>query len=231
MSAGSPAISLVWTAPTSSGGLPITDYRYTTDNTTYRSLATTDTTAIISQNSAGTALANGTQYTIKIVAVNTVGSSDNSNLITTTIPITAPTAPTLVSATGSNNSIPLVWTAPTLTGGSPITGYQYSTDGTNYLPLAITVTPTTIYNDSTNTPLVVGTPYTISIVAVNAIGTSSISNPLTATPVASTPTAPTLTSATGGNQLIDLVWTAPTSNGGSVITDYKYTTDTGATKT
>ena len=227
MSAGSPAISLVWTAPTSSGGLPITDYRYTTDNTTYRSLATTDTSAIISQNSAGTALANGTQYTIQIVAVNTIGNSALSNSIITTIPTTAPTPPTLTSATGGNQSIGLVWTVPTSNGGYPITDYQYSTDnGANYRTLATTGTSATIILNSAGTAqLVNGTQYIVSIVAVNTIGRSSISNFLMATPVTLSPTAPTLTSATGGNQLIDLVWTVPTSTGGSPITSYQYSTN------
>ena len=84
---GDQRITLVWTAPSSIGSSPITDYLYTTDTgatKTYRSLATTGTTATITTNSAGTALANGTSYTISIVAVNTAGPSVASGSLSVT---------------------------------------------------------------------------------------------------------------------------------------------------
>ena len=45
------------------------------------------------------------------------------------------------------------------------------------------------------------------------------------------PSAPTITAITDGNQQLVVVFTAPTSNGGSSITDYEYSTDNGGSFT
>ena len=89
-------------------------------------------------------------------------------------------------------------------------------------------TTATISVDSANVFLVNGTPYTITIRAVNAVAPGAASGPKTATP-ATVPDAPTLTSAIGGDESIELAWVAPTFDGGSAITDYEYSTDSGTT--
>ena len=226
------SIVLSWIPPPDSGSA-ITDYRYTTDTgatKTYKTLGTTDTTATITTlSSSSTALVNGTSYTVSIVAINSIGTSIPSASLTAIPAITVPAPPTLVSATAGNQSITLVWTAPTSDGGSAITSYRYTTDGgTTYALLKTGAVPavTTITTNSAGATLINGTAYTIAIVAVNNIGNSRISNSRTVIP-ATAPGAPTLDSATAGNQSIILVWTAPGSTGGSPIADYKYSTDGG----
>ncbi len=71
------------------------------------------------------------------------------------------------------------------------------------------------------------TAYTFTVTATNAFGTSapsSASNSITATTVPAKPAAPTATSPSAG---IDRVtWTAP-ANGGSVITNYYWSSSDG----
>jgi titin len=224
-------IVLSWSAPTDVGGTPITDYSYTTDGgVTYQSLGTISTTNITitaPSTSPSPSLVNGTSYTIAVAARNLQGLGLPSNALST-IPAIPPTAPTLISATGGNARIALVWSAPSSTGGRPITDYRYTTDGSTYLSLGTTGTTATITTLSTGGQLVNGTGYTVLIVAVNGISAGAASNPKAAIPV-TVPSAPVLTAATSSNGSLILTWTPPTDTGGSAITDYQYTTDAGQT--
>jgi titin len=91
-----------------------------------------------------------------------------------------PTAPTL-SATPDNLSVSIAFTQGS-NGGSAITNYSYSIDGTTFTPFspAKTTSPLTV------TGLTNGTPYTIYVKAINALGSSAASAPVTVTPVALT---------------------------------------------
>jgi hypothetical protein len=69
------SISLI--APEYDGGSPITDYEYSTDNgSTWKSAGTTASTFVINKiSSANTHLINGTNYQIKVRAINDVGGT------------------------------------------------------------------------------------------------------------------------------------------------------------
>ncbi len=152
---------------------------------------------------------------------------------------TAPQAPTgLTATTTSSSQINLSWTAPANNGGSAITGYKIarSTDaGTTWSTLvANTASSSATYS---NTGLAASTSYTYRVSAINAIGTSPVSNTASATTLSGTtstvPQAPTgLAATTVSSSQINLSWVAP-SNGGSVITGYKIdrSTDSGSTWT
>ena len=106
----------------------------------------------------------------------------------TVTPSTTPSAPTSLSATAGDGQATISFT-PGSDGGSAITNYKYSTDGTNYTALS----PTDSSSPVTISGLTNGTSYTIYLKAVNANGDSSASSSVTVTPVAppvSNPVAP-----------------------------------------
>ncbi len=158
----------------SNGGSAITNYKYSTDGTTYTALSPTDATTPITISG----LTNGTSYTIYLKAVNTNGDSSASSSVTVT-PSTTPSAPTSLSATAGDGQATISFTAGS-NGGSAITNYKYSTDGTNYTALS----PTDATTPITISGLTNGTSYTIYLKAVNSNGDSSASSSVSVTPVA-----------------------------------------------
>ena len=130
----------------------------------------------------------------------------------------SPSAPTSLSATAGDSQATISFTAGS-DGGSAITNYKYSTDGTNYTALS----PADSSSPITISGLTNGTSYTIYLKAVNANGDSSASSSVTVTP-STTPSAPTSLSATTGDSQATISFTAG-SDGGSAITNYKYSTD------
>lgn len=130
-------------------------------------------------------------------------------------------APTNVTGVPGDSKVTVSWTAPTVTGNTPIIRYEvkYSTsvDG-EYVT----------FDDNTiaKSPAVVdglknGTPYFFKVAAVNTAGPGDDSAPSDAVTPRTVPGVPTnvksIPDATGG---VDVSWGAPTFDGGSVITAY-----------
>jgi hypothetical protein len=92
--------------------------------------------------------------------------------------ITVPNPPTGLGATPGNGQATISFT-PGSDGGSAITNYKYSTDGTNY----IAISPADASSPITITGLTNGTTYSITLKAVNAIGDSISSASVSVTPV------------------------------------------------
>ncbi len=218
--AGVNSATVTWTAPGNNGGSAITGYVVTpyiggTAQTTqtFNSTATTETVTGLTAN---------TSYTFKVAAINAIGTGNQSaasNSITT--PKTAPGAPTIGTAISGNASVSLNWTAPTVTGGSAITGYVV----TPYIGGVAQATQT--FNSTATTQTVTGltngTAYTFTVAAINAIGTSAASAQSGAVTPATVPGAPTIGTATFGNASATVTWTAPANNGGAAITGYVVT--------
>src|SRR5205823_350449 len=171
-----------------------------------------------------TGLTNGTAYTFRVVASNAVGNSAPSlasNSVTPVAPIvlTAPAAPTAVSATAGNAQATISWSAPASDGGSAIPSRRSTARPAG---ASATVTGTS----ATLTGLTNGTAYTFTVVATNAVGNSApslASNSVTPVAPATVPAAPTAATATAGNASATVSWTAPLSDGGSAITSYTVT--------
>ncbi|MEE4637726.1 MAG: DUF1566 domain-containing protein [Wenzhouxiangella sp.] len=84
---------------------------------------------------------------------------------------TVPAAPIAVIATAGSAQATVYWTAPTDTGGLPITGYAVTGDPGGSCSVAGNVTECTI------TGLTNGTGYTFAVIATNAQGNSPASAP------------------------------------------------------
>jgi hypothetical protein len=115
---GNLTVGLSWTAPANNGGATITGY-----NVQRNGVFLSNVPGVTYSDGTVT---NGTSYTYTVRAVNSVGSSVDSNTVsaTPTAPATAPSAPTGLTAVAGNGSVNLSWNAPTNTGGSAITDYE-----------------------------------------------------------------------------------------------------------
>ncbi len=134
---------------------------------------------------------------------------------------TAPGAPTGVAAVAGNAKADVSWTAPTLNGGSPITGYRVTPwiGGVAQTPQSFSGGATT----RTVTGLANGTAYTFTVAATNAIGTGADSIASAAATPATVPGAPTGVTARPIDSGAEVSWTAPLATGGSPVTHYVVT--------
>ena len=212
-----------WTAPTALVGVPaISNFNVVTslNGTVVRTTAFGRTAT----NGTITNLVAGGSYTFQVQAVNVFGPGTLSASTAAITPLALAGAPTSVVAVRGSASANLSWTAPVLTGGSPITDYTVTVrTGTTVVPagppIVITVTGTT----ATVTGLTNGTAYNFQVRAVNAQGTGAPGTSGTVIP-ATVPDAPTVGTAAGVNSTTTagsatLAWT-PGFNGGSAITSY-----------
>ena len=184
----------------SDGGSAITNYKYSTDGTNYTALSPTDATTPITISG----LTNGTSYTIYLKAVNANGDSAASSSVTVT-PSTTPSAPTSLTATAGDGQATISFTAGS-DGGSAITNYKYSTDGTNYSALS----PADSSSPITISGLTNGTSYAINLKAVNTNGDSAASSSVSVTPVAPAVSA---SDSTGPNNYFEPIRKVEVSNG------------------
>ncbi len=138
----------------------------------------------------------------------------------TVTPVSAPGAPSLVSATPGNGAVDLSWSAPSDDGGASVSDYVIN----EYVGGDTSGTPVPIDPGSTGTSAIVsgltdGQEYTFTVQAVNSAGTGSASGALSATPV-TVPGSPSLISATPGDGHVQLSWSAPSDDGGAPVSDY-----------
>jgi hypothetical protein len=129
-------------------------------------------------------LTNGTAYTFKVAAINSVGTGPDSSASSPIVPRTIPGTPTGVAGTPGAGQVTLTWTPPASDGGSAITGYRVTPYiGASARPAVLTGSAAAGY---TVTGLTNGTAYTFKIAAINVAGTGSDST-------ASSPVTPNLT--------------------------------------
>ena len=216
---GNGQVRLSWVLP--SGGAALTHYEYEQDGSgTWISTGGTATDYTV------TGLTNGQPYTFRVRAVNSAGASAASAASPSVTPATEPDAPTGLGATVSDRRVDLIWTAPASNGGQSITDYEYEQGGSGtWISTGSTATSTTVRN------LTNGQPYRFRVRAVNSAGAGAASAAAPNVTPATEPDAPTGLSATVSDQEVDLIWTAPASNGGAPILRYEYELDFSGTWT
>jgi hypothetical protein len=168
----------VYFTQASEGSSPITNYLYSVDNgATFTAFDPPQTSSPLDISG----LINGTTYPIKIKAVNAVDPSLSSNGISGTPSNVLNNPPVLIYYVPGDTSAYIYFTQDA-SGGSPVSSYQYSlTGGAPYSNVASTgATSPVLITGLTN-----GTPVSVTLRAVSAIGPSATgSNSLTVTPVA-----------------------------------------------
>jgi fibronectin type 3 domain-containing protein len=218
--AGSSQVSLSWGA--SAGATSYSIYRGTSAG---GESATAIATGVTSASYVDTTVTNGTTYYYKVTAVNSSGASGYSNEASATPVSGLPAAPAALTATAGNAQVALSWTASS--GATSYNVYRGSLPGQeNTTPIATGITTTSYLDTTVNN----GPTFYYKVTAVNSAGTSSYSNEASATPTApALPPAPTGLTATAGNTLAVLSWTA--STGATSYNVYRGTSSGGESTT
>jgi hypothetical protein len=137
--------------------------------------ASTDIVGATSANYQLTDAEFNTTVKCRVTATNTAGTASETSAPTANIAAGPPQAPTGVTAVPGNTSATVSFTAPAITGGSPITGYTVTS-----IPPGGTSSGASL--SQTVTGLTNGVSYTFTVTATNAIGTgpaSTASNAVT----------------------------------------------------
>jgi titin len=216
LAVGNGSLSVAFT-PGFNGGGVISSYQYRLNGGNW--VTATGVTSPI----AIAGLSAGTDYSVELRAINSAGAGAPSAPAMVMTP-GAPGAPTVGSVIAGDGTVIVNFT-PGSTGGTPIDHYQYQTETAgSWFTASTSTSPITV------TGLSNGTPVTVSIRAVNAVGAGTASTPVTVTP-ATVPGAPAIVGDTvaGSDAQLSAAFTAPASDGGSAIIRYQYSTDGGAT--
>ena len=214
--AGDGHVNLTWSEVEGSIGYKI--YASTTSGS-YTSPADTVPGSVNSCDVTG--LTNGAAYYFVVTASNPGGDSGYSNEISATPQVSAPSAPTGLTATGENGKVTLSWNSTAEAAGYKI----YQSESSGFYGAALTTVAESVYSYEI-TGLTNGVVYYFVIKATNAGGDSPYSAEVTATP-ATVPGAPTNVAATAGNGQVTVSFTPPADNGGSTITGYTVTSNPG----
>ena len=219
-SVGNTTATISWDLPTS--GPTLTDYvlQYRIAGKEWKTVSHTVSSTETSKTISG--LVNGVAYLFRVTGKNENGYGNFATTVTPLTPGFTPWLPQNLVTTPLAGGIRVTWDEPRWDGDSPIRGYrvEYSTNFSG---------PWTLCDVVSNSPLTIseltnGTPYFVQVTPVNDVGSgytnrTKSSNAVIPRTVPGVPSTPT---ATYSGSVINLVWTAPSSNGGSAITDYLY---------
>ena len=215
-----------WNAPSSNGGANISDHERRivegdTAGGTWESTGSPDNTTTFSN------LKKGTEYTIEIAPVNSVGSGPAETLTTTT-ERTTPGMPRELTVTPGTTYVDLEWKPATDNGGTDISDHKYRwREGTGQWSVWESTGSTDTEYQVTG--LKKGTAYGFEVLEVNAKGDGSSTGEVTTTTEATAPDAPTNLSAdTIGITTIEVSW-EDGEDGGEPITDHQFRIQKGST--
>ncbi len=207
------------------GGSAITYYNvYMDDGLGGSYSAAVNNGLLLTYSTSALTLTSGRTYRFKYSGVNSVGegaASAEVSILAATVPGVPASLARVVNSSINAGDVVISWSSPTNTGGVAITGYRIYLQGVIYADgISPAITTASI------TQLTVGSSYTISVSAINAVGegtTASIT--VVAAGVPSQLSAPSVTSSTTSS--ITLTWNPPSFNGGSPVTSYLIKRDDG----
>jgi len=198
--AGNGVVTLSWTASAGATGYNVK--RATTDGGPYTQLA--QVAAPTSNGYTDSSVTNGTTYYYVVQTLTAAGSSADSPQVSATPGVPGvPAPPTNLTATPGNATVTLTWTAST-----GATGYNVKRSTTSGGPYTQLAAPTSSgYTDSS---VINGVTYYYVVSTLTSAGESANSAQVSATPNAQSmaPAAPTNLTATPGNAVVTLSWTA-----------------------
>lgn len=221
------SVTVGWDAPSSNGGLTITQYNIYYDVGQTGSFSThteTDNSVFTYQLTGQTT---GVLVDYQISASNVNGEGELSNLKTLYV-ATAPATPSAPTSGGvfqtdyasETVSIVVEWTEPT-TNGADISGYKlYSAQGASGYTLIYDGTRRSDLLSYTSTGLNRGESYHFKVLAINDVGESSLSPSVTIL-AAIVPDVPgDFIVSDSGSGTIDISWSSPAYDGGASLTGY-----------
>ena len=213
--------SLYWASAVSTGGSAILGYlvEYSVDGGT--NWVRRPLLSAFARSTSLVGLSGGVSHQFRVFAVNAVGNSASSNVVTMTpLAFTAPSAPTSLSGFISGTSAYVSWGTPLSFGGTAITSYDVwrSTDaGATWTVVA---TRSNLLRSARIDGLTPGVTNSFRVTASNAAGTSVPSNVVTLTVAgAGVPTPPSSVTATANFTTINVSWSGARSTS-TAITDY-----------
>jgi fibronectin type 3 domain-containing protein len=226
------AATLVWVAPTNTGGVELNDYRVELSRDGGATWATVSKPASTSSTLALTGLASATTYLVRVTAVNAVGSSQYLTGELTTVAATPAPPRSLVASKVAEKTLTLSWRLPSSNGGRAITNYkvEVSSNCSTYTVLRRTPSNSLAQNV---TNLSAGTKYCFRVSTITSLGTSTASNVLTVTTKGKAPSAPTRLTARAAATQATISWRAAAVSNGSPVRNYivEYSSNRGATWT
>ncbi len=179
--AGNSLAVVRWTAPAGDGGSPIQRYEIRVLDADSKQVGALRTASAGASSQNVTSLTNGIAYRFQVRAVNRIGVGPWSTASKAVTPRTTPSAPRSLTATpgssGGARTNTLRWTAPSTSGGAPITGHRLTiqrltSKGTAIgAPIVLTVAASkrsATFTAPSGVPA--GTRYRFTLCALNAVG-------------------------------------------------------------
>ena len=213
--------TLYWSTPLATGGSTILGYlvEYSVDGGetwVRRPLLSTFT-----RSTSLTGLTGGVSHQFRVLAVNAVGNSASSNVVTVTpLAFSAPSEPRAFTGFISGTSAYVSWGSPAATGGTAVTSYSVWRSTDAGVTWVVVSTQSNLYRSARIDGLTPGVANSFRVTAKNAVGASVPSNEISLTVAGGgVPTPPSSVTATANFTTINVSWSGARSTS-TAITDY-----------
>lgn len=211
-------ILLTWAPPIDDGGTSLIGYDLFkgTDINEMEHLTRVD---VIENSYQDKTITIGETYHYYLTAVNIVGQSLPTEIVSATYR-TDPAPPPNLTAASGNGFVHLSWLPSTMDGGSPIMGYNVHRCSSASVQDVVVAEPGPDVFEYNDTSVMNGVTYSYNVTTVTDFGISLPSNQVSATPM-TFPDPPLNLTLEPGSGYINVTWDPPLDNGGSSIMIYR----------